>query len=70
MLETYKTQVEEMDRDTREREEKLVEGAGFVKQAVLDETKESNEKLAAGEPYRPTCCLYSLRQALPASKRP
>ena len=68
-METYKTQVEEMDRDTREREEKLVEGAGFVKQAVLDETKESNEKLAASELNEPTCCLFSLRQASPVSKR-
>jgi mitotic spindle assembly checkpoint protein MAD1 len=49
LLDTYKTQVEEMDRDTKEREEKLVEGAGFVKQSVLDETNEHNEKLAAGE---------------------
>jgi multidrug resistance efflux pump len=49
LVETYRAELEEIQRDSREVEERLTKQAGLVPQSALDEAQGEISKLKAGE---------------------
>lgn len=51
VLETYKSELEGIQRDSRDVEDRLTEGAGLVKRNLLDDAQARINQLDAGEIY-------------------
>lgn len=54
LAEMYRAELDGMKRDSQEMEERITQGAGLVKQTLLDEANAQVESLKAGKSVRMT----------------